>query len=248
MPTEQYTLGLESRDRVNRSFGGGFPSGSVVLIEGPHGSGKSVFAQRFAYGFCESGIYTGVVSSEMPTRQFIRNMRTFDYDIIDHFLNGQMLYYYVNVNTHIQSFDREIGRTSLLNKLFTKNPIWDGDVVLIDGFDEFLWSDPEFDALESTGDADHTMSRLTEILERITRTGQTIILFVNPELVTDRALYPLRDSADVYIQLEKKRLGTELQHAAIVERFTGIDQPTDDVIQFMVRSGRGLVIETKTIS
>ena len=53
MSTNLYSLGLDSRDRLNHELGGGFPKGSIVLVEGDYGAGKGAMSQRFSFGFCE---------------------------------------------------------------------------------------------------------------------------------------------------------------------------------------------------
>ena len=42
------------RDELERSIGGGLPTSSLVLIEGPDGAGKSIVSQRFCYGILRS--------------------------------------------------------------------------------------------------------------------------------------------------------------------------------------------------
>ncbi|MFH1322980.1 MAG: hypothetical protein ABIH80_03990 [Methanobacteriota archaeon] len=43
------------RDELCRKLGGGFPPGSIIVIEGGSGSGKSTVCQRLAYGLMENG-------------------------------------------------------------------------------------------------------------------------------------------------------------------------------------------------
>ena len=47
-----FSLGMGERDRLNKELGGGIPPGSIVLVEGDYGAGKSAMSQRFAYGLC----------------------------------------------------------------------------------------------------------------------------------------------------------------------------------------------------
>ncbi len=45
-----FSIGLDDRDRLNKELGGGIPTGSIVLMEGDYGAGKSAISQRFATG------------------------------------------------------------------------------------------------------------------------------------------------------------------------------------------------------
>ncbi|MCA9478567.1 MAG: hypothetical protein KC535_05460, partial [Nanoarchaeota archaeon] len=41
------------RDELHRNIGGALPKNSLILVEGVDGSGKSIMAQRIAYGCLE---------------------------------------------------------------------------------------------------------------------------------------------------------------------------------------------------
>ena len=58
-------LGLDDRDRLNAELGGGIPRGSIVIMEGQYGAGKSALTQRFTYGICEEGHTTTFLSTEL---------------------------------------------------------------------------------------------------------------------------------------------------------------------------------------
>ena len=78
-----YSLGLEDRDRLNKELGGGIPPGSIVLVEGAYGAGKSVTSQRFLYGICQEGNTVTYLSTEFTTSGFIQQMHSLDYDVVD---------------------------------------------------------------------------------------------------------------------------------------------------------------------
>jgi len=74
-----YALGLAGEDQVNRAFGGGLPRGSLVVIEGRHCAGKSIFTGRFAYGLCEQSQTVGSLSTEREFTRFLSRMRSLSY-------------------------------------------------------------------------------------------------------------------------------------------------------------------------
>lgn len=243
-----YSIGLTDRDRVNHAIGGGLPSGSVCLLEGRDGAGKSVLTQRIAYGLIEEGTSTAVVSTELTASEYIDQMNSLSYDVVDHLLADRLLFFHANVDTHVEAGGRERGTRRLISRLFAPSPLWRGDVLVVDGFDAMLRNDPRFDAVTERGEEDHAMQRIVSALRQRTADDRTVVLTVNPATVTDRALQPLRDVSDVYLQLETSTVGQEIRQKAVVRRFAGMKNPVDDTIGFAVQQGRGVVIESRTIA
>lgn len=68
-------------DRLDPLIGGGFPSGSLILLAGNPGTGKTVFSARFLYrgvaDYAENGVY---VSFAEGREVFFRNMLGFGFD------------------------------------------------------------------------------------------------------------------------------------------------------------------------
>jgi len=62
--TDYYSIGLTDQDRVNTAIGGGIPAGSIMLIEGQDGAGKSALSQRFSYGIASEDAYVTYISTE----------------------------------------------------------------------------------------------------------------------------------------------------------------------------------------
>ena len=50
-------------DELHRRFGGGIPGGSIVIIEGDRGTGKSIFSQRLLYGFLKNNYSEKTIAS-----------------------------------------------------------------------------------------------------------------------------------------------------------------------------------------
>lgn len=243
-----YSLGLADRDRVDHAFGGGLPAGSVCLIEGAVGTGKSVLTQRMACGFAEERTPVSVVSTALTASDYIDQMHSLSYDVVDHLLSDRLVFFHADVDTHVQVDTRQRGTRTLLSRLFEPSPLWGGDVTIVDSFDALLRNDPRFDAAARHGEDDHAMQRIASALRRRTESKQTVMLTVNPETLTDRALQPLRDAADVYLQLETSTVGQTIRSRALVRRFAGMKNQVDDTIGFAVQQGRGVVIESRTVA
>ena len=80
------------RDELHRNIGGAIPKNSLVLMEGVDGAGKSVMAQRIAYGCLENGTSVTYISSELNTMTFIEQMDSMDYNVKFNLIEGNMLF------------------------------------------------------------------------------------------------------------------------------------------------------------
>ncbi len=78
-PSKKIKSGIKGLDEM---LGGGFPAGSLILLAGSCGTGKSTFAMQFLYNgaakFNEPGVY---VSLEEEPEQIIGDMAAFGWDI-----------------------------------------------------------------------------------------------------------------------------------------------------------------------
>jgi flagellar protein FlaH len=232
------SIGLEGRDRVNNAIGGGFPEGALVLLEGPTGTGKSVLASRFVYGLCEEGTDVGVVSTEGSAREYVEQMHSLSYDVVDHLLADRLRYFHAPTD----------GERRLLARLLRPSALWDARAVVVDGFGALCRHDREFGPALGTGDEDRAMERTLTRLDAALEAGRLVVLTVDPAMVTERALQPVRSAADVLFELQSDVVGQEIRKKALVRRFAGMKRPVDDTISFSVQQGRGLVIESRTIA
>jgi flagellar protein FlaH len=248
--TELYSLDMEDRDRVNPAFGGGLPQSSLVLLEGEHGSGKSVITQRFCKGLCEAGTHVTYVSAEDTASDWVSQMRSLDYDVVDHLLSEQMLFLHADVDTRDQLAEegRRRDDRELLTRLMEANVMWRSDVVIVDGFDSLLLHDPRYEEISDRGDEDDVIQNLISFFRRMTSNGKTVVLTANPESLTRAALRPLRDTSDVYIMLGMRSVGQEVRRNMVVRKFAGMGSQVDDNVGFDVQSGRGLLIVNRTIT
>ena len=240
---DYYSLGLSDSDRVDHAFGGGIPAGSIVLIEGVDGAGKSVLSQRMVHGTASEGAYVSYVSTEMSAGEFVQQMHSLSYDVVDQLLGGQVLFLSADVDTHRNGDQRE-----LLSRLTERTLLWQGDVIVVDAFSALLRNDPRFDAITGVGDEDHAMESVLTFLTSMTKKGKSVVLTADPEAVTERALMPIRSVADVFLQIETESVGQDIRRTVRVRRFANMQEPVDDTIGFNVQQGRGITIVNRTVA
>ena len=151
---ELYSLGLDDHDRLNKELGGGIPPGSIVLVEGDYGAGKSAMSQRFSYGLCEEGHDVTYLSTELTVGSFLDQMHSLSYDAVDHLLNEDLLFLHADVSdgNTFSGGGKDEDRKQLLKRLMEAELMWEADVIIIDTFDAILRNDPKFEALVRQND------------------------------------------------------------------------------------------------
>jgi flagellar protein FlaH len=232
------SIGLESRDRVNNAIGGGFPEGSLVLLEGGHGAGKSVLTSRFVYGLCEEGTDVSLASTQRSAREYIPQMHSLSYDVVGHLLGNRLQYFRIPTD----------GDRRLLDRFLEPGTLWASRVVAVDGFGALCRNDRDLGAVLGSGDEDRAMERVVSRLDAALTTGKVVFVTVDLGTVTERLLEPLRSAADVYFELQSETVGQEIRRKALVRRFAGMRSPVDDTIGFSVQQGRGVVVESRTVA
>jgi flagellar protein FlaH len=247
--TNQLSLGLDDHDRLNQELGGGIPRGAIVLIEGEYGAGKSVLSQRFTHGLAREGHRVTYLSTELEIRGFVEQMHSLRYDVVSDLLDERVLFLHADVSAGT-AFGEGAGkeRRQLLRRLMDANAMWSADVIVIDTFDAILRNDPQFEALVRQNDERQAALEIISFFREIVSEGRTIILTVDPSTVDDEAIGPFRSIADVYMELEMVTVGSDVRRHIAVRRFAGMGQQVGDTVGYSVRSGIGIVIESRSVA
>ena len=88
---KERVMGIKlERDEFHRWFGGGLPKSSICVIEGVEGGGKTIISQRLAYGLLENNYTVTYVSTELTIRDFIFQMASMNYNIVDYLLKKKL--------------------------------------------------------------------------------------------------------------------------------------------------------------
>ena len=71
MSEDSFPFGLE-QDSLANSLGAAIPNRSLMIVEGEIGGGKSLIAQRLAFGLVENGTKVGLIFQKF--NQLLKNM------------------------------------------------------------------------------------------------------------------------------------------------------------------------------
>ena len=244
-----FSLGMGERDRLNKELGGGIPPGSIVLVEGDYGAGKSAMSQRFAYGLCQEDHSVTMLSTELTVGSFLDQMHSLDYDMVEHLLDENILFLHADIGEGNKlSGGDDSDRKDLLKRLMEAEVMWESDVIVIDTFDAILRNDPKFEALVRQNEERQAALEVISYFRDVISRGKVIMLTVDPSTLDEEAIGPFRAIADVFIELEMIEVGNDVRRQISVLRFAGMGEQVGDTIGFSVRSGTGIVIESRSVA
>jgi flagellar protein FlaH len=248
--SELLSLGLDDHDRLNKELGGGIPPGSIVLVEGDYGAGKSAMSQRFSYGLCEEGYTVTYLSTELTVGSFIDQMHSLSYDMVEHLLDENILFLHADIgdSNTFSGDDDDQDRKELLKRLMEADVMWESDFVIIDTFDAILRNDPKFEALVRQNEERQAALEIISYFRDVISRGKSVMLTVDPTTLNEDAISPFRAIADVFIELEMVEVGNDVRRQISVLRFAGMGEQVGDTIGYSVRSGTGIVIESRSVA
>ena len=246
-----YAIDLDGRDRLGAELGGGLPRGSIVLMEGPYGAGKSVLSQRFTFGCCEAGHPVTLLSTELSVQSFLEQMDSLEYDVTSHLLDDRLLYLYAPLKS--PGATPMVGgdwgrRQSYLKQLMAAERMWSADVIVIDTFDAILRKDPTFEALVRGDGGRQDALEIISFFREVAAAGKTVVLTVDQTAVDDEGLRPFRSIADVYFSLDIIEVGNEKRRQLTVNRFAGKGERVGKTIGYSIRPETGVVIESRSVA
>lgn len=228
------------RDDLCDRLGGGIPRGSLVVVEGAHGAGKSILSQRLAMGLVMNGHTVSLVSTELTTSGFMSQMGSLNYDVEKPLLGERLVFVpvYPMMGTRAPPQDL-LPRVLKAQRMFTK------DVILFDAFSKFL-NDHE----RATGDLVATVEQVEAVLyhfKKLTSAGKTIIVNLETGQCREELANLFKDSADTLLSLKFELLGNTAARRIIVQRMSRAAGRFGDVIGYRVEPGVGIVIEIRSV-
>lgn len=222
-----------ARDELCRKLGGGFPPGSIVLIEGGCGSGKSTVCQRLAYGLMENNSTVTYISTQLTTKGFINQMYSLDYKIASFLLKKKLLYIPV-----LSLIDTTPSRIDFIERLREGEELFNNDVIVIDTISSLI---------KHSVNVEKGLD-LISFFKRLTGIKKTIILAVDPSELQPNILTEFIATSDINLSLKVSTLGSNIKRTIIVNKFTGASASIESMIGFRVESKVGLVVEIASVS
>jgi flagellar protein FlaH len=226
------------RDRMGQRLGGGFPKGSVVLIVGTFGSGKSVLCQRFTYGFMKHNYSVTYISTELTTKGFIEQMDSLDYSIENYIFHRKLLYIPV-----YPVIGRSAERRGFLSKLLSPaaKTLYMNDILIIDTLSSLIGQD-----LESKKKALDILSFFKKLAEAKNR---CIVITVDPAEMPDEILLTFKAVCDIFFTAETLiSEGGEIMHRLVVNRYLSPEKRVVGTTVYRIEPHAGTVVEIAEVA
>ena len=211
---------------VDDKLGGGIPIGSLTLIDGESGAGKSVTAQHIVSGALRGGLRAVVYTTESTFKGLLSQMDSLNLSVLDRVLLG-----------HLLIFPAETTRSGW-------NPDDIFDLLLRD-----IVERSEYDLI--VVDSITSLMLRTEITQAITfledckqlcAEGKTIINVVHSYAFDSSSMMRIRSLCDAHLNLRIEEIGDQLINVLEIGKIRGAGKTADNLISFTVDPGRGIRI------
>lgn len=209
---------------LDSRMGGGLPVGSLTLIEGGSGSGKSVLSQQIMWGALQDGFIVSLFSSENGVKSLIPQMKSIDLDIFDFLLMGKFKIYPMElshlgekaVETLVQSMQKEgtMGR----------------NMIVVDSFTS---------AIIHTSNQQSILSFFEEC-KRLCTKGITVLVTMHAETMDSDMIGSIRSMCDGHVVLRSAQDGQKLVKTLEVAKIRGASSVTGSIFGFDVEPGWGM--------
>ena len=208
---------------LDNKMGGGIPLGSLTLIEGDSGAGKSVLAQQMTRGCLDDGYKLTFFTSENTVKSLVKQMRSLSLDILDYLLLDRLRIIPIETSrlgseapaTLIKALKQEKGREMIF-------------------VDSLTGSIPQSSDKEVLG--------FFEQCKRLCGDGMTVMLIIHSYGLTRELLTRIRSLCDAHLQLRTEEVGNKLVKSLEVTKVRGAEQTTGNIISFEVEPGWGIRI------
>lgn len=208
---------------LDSRMGGGIPVGSLVLIEGGSGSGKSVLSQQIMHGALQDGYHVSVFTSENTVQSMVRQMDSIDLAILDHLLLRRMRVYPVE-------FSR-LGTEAPFRLLQAMRQEERADVLVVDSFTS---------AMNGGADCPANTLQFFEEAKQLCDRGTTILITMHPNSQVADFMERLRSLCDANLVLRSEQDGQRMVKTLKVAKVRGAASATGAIVGFDVEPGWGM--------
>lgn len=224
--TESFRLGNSILDG---ELGGGIPLGSVALIEGTSGSGKSVLCQHYSYAALSSRSRVAYFTFENSAESLANQMKSIGLDVSRELSTGAL-------------------RILPLEEPYNDSEIEDGECLALLAA-EIQMLPPEYDLIIVDA-ITHLASCSSEIsvlgffraCKQVSNQGRTMILVTHTASFEERILVRLRALCDVHFRMSVEKFGQKLLKSLEVAKVHNAELDTGKIVNFDIKPGFGIQI------
>ncbi|MFZ3060472.1 MAG: ATPase domain-containing protein [Candidatus Methanoperedens sp.] len=224
---------LLDRDELNQMLGGGFPKGSLIMIDGPSGSGKSALCERFAFGLLDNKHTVTYISTQLTTKNFIRQMNSLDYPIGIKLLKGELLYIPV-----FPLLKESTPRIDFVQRLMGAEVLFEKNIIIIDTLSALVrYSINPEKSLE-----------LISFFKKLSGVQKTIILTIDSTEMPPNIVTEFKDAAEILMTIKMRQMGSEILRTAMINKYSRPEIQVGAMIGFKVEAKSGVMINISGVS
>ena len=211
----------------DKKMGGGIPLGSLTLVEGQSGGGKSVLVQQLTWGGLKDGLRILFYTTENTTRSLLKQMDDLGLNVEDYFLLGRL-----NIFAVPQAFSEEQSRQvfQVLHRHIAQQAD-DFDVVIVDSLTTFVSNVPDKETLT-----------FFTLCKEFCDQEKTLIFTMHSYAFNETMFIRLRSICDAHLRLKVEEIGDRLIKTLEVAKIRGAEKSTGNVISFDVEPHLGMRI------
>jgi len=217
-------------EELDSRIGGGVPIPSLILIEGDHGTGKSVLVQQVTYGALKAGLTVNYITTESTVRELLQQAKRLSFDMTDWFLMGKLRIYPIHMEG--VRWAEEVSKLllSVVGRFMslTKDE-W--DVFVVDSFS----------VLAVYANVGAVLDFLTQARTLVSE-GKVVLLTIHPEALKEEIMVRARSICDGYVRLKMAEVGSRLIKVMEVIKLRGALGPVDNTIAFDVDPAFGIKV------
>ena len=214
------------RAEIDQQMGGGIPRGSLTLVEGKHGTGKSVFCQHLVQSALNSGKSVAFYSSETGSTSLISQMSSLGLDVLDYFLLDKLRVFPLELPVGVSSTASPLGK--FLRHMSVLPPEF--ELIIVDSLTGILPLTPKPAALEFFSGT-----------RQLCQEGRTVVLTVDPRALATSWGAELATLSDIHLRLQMQTVTVQRVVKSLEMCKTNRDSGGyAAVVNFDVFPGRGM--------
>jgi archaeal flagellar protein FlaH len=207
---------------LDGKMGGGIPAGSLTLIEGASGAGKSVLTQQIIWGSLHDGFTVSLFTSENSVQSLVSQMQSIDLDVLDYVLLGRFRIFPMQLARLGGQAPATLGRAMARERT--------RDILIVDSFTS---------AIAHASTDLHVLS-FFEQCKRLCTNGTSVMITLHANAVQGDLIDALRSMCDAHLELRTEQDGQKLVKTLQVAKIRGAASVTGAIVGFDVEPGWGI--------
>lgn len=222
-----------TRDDLHDQMGQGIPAGTISILEGANGAGKSAVLQRMVFGFLQNKYSVTYISTELTVRDFINQMYSLDYPVSSPMLDGRL--FFVPVYPLV---GQAKSRRDFLGMLMSSRELFRSQIIVIDTFSSLVGNSLR---------GEENSIRVLAFFKKLAGMGKSILLSIDPAEANDHVLAPFKSDSHIYLSLVVSQVGGMISRSIQVKRFSSTEFRVAPIIGFRIEPNIGMVIEITSV-